>query len=530
MPRGTISPARSAGTSARSLGSRRARLERLEVESRCSSSGRGAGGAERGPAGDAGDARRRTAAGRHRPARLVRRRRRRLGRPGDAPGAAGRADRRRADPRRAAVRPPDGRAHERDDPAGPGGPSRRRAPARSTCSTSAARSPSTSTPSCTVRPTCRTGAGDDAEEAIHDELVGLIEAAQGRTLALFTSLGAMNRAADALPGAPRLPAPRPGRSRQGGAARPVRDGTRGVPLRDDGLLAGSRRPGVDALARRHRPDPVPPARRSADRRPPRTRRARRLRDDRPPAGGDPARPGRRPADPHAPRTAAWSPCSTRGSRPPATAGSSSGRCRRCGGRRTAGSPRSSSAPWSGRAHSVAEALDRLDAALPVALDAHVEVEVGAGRELLAHRRADRLQHLAALADDDRAGSGARRGSRSGCRATPTRRPGRRSSAGARRGRSSAAARARARRRRRPRGRRSRRPRGSSGGPRAAGRRGGREGGDAAPGPAETGKYSPRLRARARPRPSRAGASVAGRGAASTLFTTTTESGRPDAPR
>ncbi len=39
---------------------------------------------------------------------------------------------------------------------------------------------------------------DDAEQAIHEELARLIEAAQGRTLALFTSLGAMNRAADAL--------------------------------------------------------------------------------------------------------------------------------------------------------------------------------------------------------------------------------------------------------------------------------------------------------------------------------------------
>lgn len=38
---------------------------------------------------------------------------------------------------------------------------------------------------------------DDAERAIHEELAGLIEAAQGRTLALFTSLGAMTRAADA---------------------------------------------------------------------------------------------------------------------------------------------------------------------------------------------------------------------------------------------------------------------------------------------------------------------------------------------
>ena len=38
---------------------------------------------------------------------------------------------------------------------------------------------------------------DDAEQAIHGELVALIEAAQGRTLALFTSFGAMTRAVEA---------------------------------------------------------------------------------------------------------------------------------------------------------------------------------------------------------------------------------------------------------------------------------------------------------------------------------------------
>jgi len=45
----------------------------------------------------------------------------------------------------------------------------------------------------------------DAEEAIHEELVALIEAAQGRTLALFTSLGAMRRAVTAC--RPRLTFP-----------------------------------------------------------------------------------------------------------------------------------------------------------------------------------------------------------------------------------------------------------------------------------------------------------------------------------
>jgi ATP-dependent DNA helicase DinG len=46
---------------------------------------------------------------------------------------------------------------------------------------------------------------DDAERAIHDELACLIAAAGGRTLALFTSLGAMNRAVEAL--RPRLAFP-----------------------------------------------------------------------------------------------------------------------------------------------------------------------------------------------------------------------------------------------------------------------------------------------------------------------------------
>ncbi|MGB9113151.1 MAG: ATP-dependent DNA helicase, partial [Acidimicrobiales bacterium] len=39
---------------------------------------------------------------------------------------------------------------------------------------------------------------EQAEAAIHDELAALIEAAEGRTLALFTSYGAMRRAADAM--------------------------------------------------------------------------------------------------------------------------------------------------------------------------------------------------------------------------------------------------------------------------------------------------------------------------------------------
>ncbi|HXZ83288.1 MAG TPA: hypothetical protein VED84_06030 [Acidimicrobiales bacterium] len=37
--------------------------------------------------------------------------------------------------------------------------------------------------------------------------------------------------------------------------------------------------------------------------------------------------------------------------------------------------------------------------LPVAFDPHGQIEVRAGREFAAHRRADRLRHLAPFADD-----------------------------------------------------------------------------------------------------------------------------------
>ena len=55
----------------------------------------------------------------------------------------------------------------------------------------------------------------------------------------------------------------------------------------------------------------------------------------------------------------------------------------------------------GAAFSVTEAVEQLAPALPVALHPDVQVEVGAGRQRAPHRLADRLQHRAGTSDDDR---------------------------------------------------------------------------------------------------------------------------------
>ena len=70
-------------------------------------------------------------------------------------------------------------------------PPRPAAAAASTCSTSAARSTTRPTPSSTAPPTCPTPAPPATRPALHDELGALIDAAGGRTLALFTSWRAM---------------------------------------------------------------------------------------------------------------------------------------------------------------------------------------------------------------------------------------------------------------------------------------------------------------------------------------------------
>ena len=81
---------------------------------------------------------------------------------------------------------------------------------------------------------------DTYRDALHDELAFLIDAAGGRTLALFTSCSRWSwpptRCAP-----PRRADPRPGRPAQAQARRRVRRTRSGVPVRHDGLLAGRRR-------------------------------------------------------------------------------------------------------------------------------------------------------------------------------------------------------------------------------------------------------------------------------------------------
>ena len=120
---------------------------------------------------------------------------------------------------------------------------------------------------------------------------------------------------------------------------------RDVPVRDRRAVPGRRRPRVDALARRDRPDPVPPARRSAAVGAPRAARPGGVRPDRPATGGDAAGAGVRSTDPHRDRPRrrrrARSPARHRplpvGHRPCAPADAAHPR--------TAPRPRSSSASW-----------------------------------------------------------------------------------------------------------------------------------------------------------------------------------------
>ena len=177
-------------------------------------------------------------------------------------------------------------------------------------------------------------------EALTDELGDLIEAAGGRTLALFTSFRVLDEAAAAL-------------QLRFGEDLPIltqRDLPKAKLLEqftaDEatslfatmGFWQGVDVPGPLAQPGRHRPHPVPAPRRAAPRGPPRARRLRR-----PSASStSPAPPPSSPRAPAAssapPPTAASSPSSTPASPRPATAGTSSTPSHRCAGPRTATKP------------------------------------------------------------------------------------------------------------------------------------------------------------------------------------------------
>ena len=174
-----------------------------------------------------------------------------------------------------------------------------------------------------------------AEAALHEELALLIDAAGGRTLALFTSRRATEEAAAAL--APDLPytlllqgeLPK-GRLLEEFAGR--RDL---VPLRHPRLLAGRRHPGPGAVAgdagpRCRSPGPTIPCSRPAGPGP-----AAAPSNWSTSPGPPPCWPRGRAASSAPPTTAAWSPCSTRAWPRPATGTYCCPPCRPCGARSSA---------------------------------------------------------------------------------------------------------------------------------------------------------------------------------------------------
>ena len=102
-----------------------------------------------------------------------------------------------------------------------------------------------------------------AEEALHEELSQLLEAAGGRTLALFTSKRATEAAAAAL--APELPYTvlLQGDLPKSRLLEEFADRRDLLPVRHHGLLAGRGHPRPRAVARDDRQAPLPAPRRSA---------------------------------------------------------------------------------------------------------------------------------------------------------------------------------------------------------------------------------------------------------------------------
>ena len=186
-------------------------------------------------------------------------------------------------------------------------------------STWAVRSTTAPTRCCTWPRSLPDRRSPEAEPAMHDELEVLINAAGGRTLALFTSWRAMRAAVEALADRLDVPGPDPVRPAQAGPGRGVPGRRVRLPVRHPRVLAGGRRARAHPQPGHHRPHPLPPPRRPGARGPPGAGRRRRLRRRRPAPGRDPAGPGGRPPDPLVAPTAGWWPCSTAGWPRPATA-------------------------------------------------------------------------------------------------------------------------------------------------------------------------------------------------------------------
>ena len=159
----------------------------------------------------------------------------------------------------------------------------------------------------------------ESEPALHDELEALINAAGGRTLALFTSWRAMHAAVEAL--SDRLPFPVLSQSDLPKPAliEAFRSDESTCLFATLGFWQGVDVPGrtlslvtIDRIPFPRPDEPVLAG-------PARAGRRRGLRRGGPAPGGHAAGPGGRPTHPLGPRTAAWWPCSTAAWPPPATA-------------------------------------------------------------------------------------------------------------------------------------------------------------------------------------------------------------------
>ena len=116
---------------------------------------------------------------------------------------------------------------------------------------------------------------DGLVKAQLDEIVELVDAAEGRTLGLFSSRRAAEAAAEEVRAPPAAPDhARPGRGPAARAGQAVRRRPPHLPLRHPQPVAGPRRARRDLPARADRPDPVPAPRRPADERAPEGRRHR----------------------------------------------------------------------------------------------------------------------------------------------------------------------------------------------------------------------------------------------------------------
>ena len=143
---------------------------------------------------------------------------------------------------------------------------------------------------------------DGLGKAQLDEIVSLVDAAEGRTLGLFSSRRAAETAAEEVrERLPHLTTLAQGEAQLPGAGPAVRRRPPHLPVRHPQPLAGPRRPRRHLPAGDDRPDPVPAARRPADERAPargRPRGSQRLhagrRHPRRPAAG----PGRGSPDPY----------------------------------------------------------------------------------------------------------------------------------------------------------------------------------------------------------------------------------------